>query len=213
MGLCGPLAVVRVAEDGGADMAHSEGMESHASTMRLSLSLSLPVSGETAGATGGGGGWDYTGELGFRRSLAVDDWRVTEDCWAPETGGDPGVDSNSSAVGLGVSLPVDGGITVHCGTIEAGGETRMDGNPSTVGFSGPLAVDAGIAVDSSSHKAGGETGMDGNPSAVGFSGPLAVVEMVRSAAVTGGRDGTVRSHSSKPRPGVLTVESVGIWKN
>ena len=179
MGLCGPLAVVRVAEHGGADMAHSEGMESHASTMRLSLSLSLPVSGETAGATGGGGGWDYTGELGLRRSLAVDDWRVAEDCWAPEAGGDPGMDSNSSAVGLGVSLPVDGGITVHCGSIEAGGKT----------------------------------GMDGNPSAVGLSGPLAVVEMVRSAAVTGGGDGAVRSHSSKPRPGVLTVESVGIWKN
>lgn len=70
MGLCRPLAVVRITEDGGANMAHSVGMESHSGTMRLSLSL--PIPGETTGVGGGGGCevGDYVGELGLRRSLA-----------------------------------------------------------------------------------------------------------------------------------------------
>ena len=136
-------------------MAHSEGMESHSGTVRLSLSLSLPVSGEPAGA-GGGAGWEDLGELlGLRRPLAVDHWGEPEDSWTPEAGGDPRVDSNSGTVRLRVSLPVDRGITVDCGTVEAGGEAGMDGNPSAVGLGRPLAV---VEVIRSAAVAGGGHG-------------------------------------------------------
>merc|ERR1719510_1294326 len=84
----------------------------------------------------------------------------------------------------------------------------MESDTSTI--SGPLPKDGGITVNCGTIEAGGEARVDGDPSAVGLSGPLAVVEVVRSAAVAGGGDGSVRSHSSVPRPGVLTVESIRI---
>ena len=93
--------------------------------------------------------------LGLRRPLAVDHWGEPEDCWTPEAGGDPRVDSNSGTVRLRVSLPVDGGITVDCGTVEAGGEAGMDGNPSAVGLGRPLAV---VEVIRSATVAGGGHG-------------------------------------------------------
>ena len=107
---------------------------------------------------------------------------------------------------------MDGGISEHSWTSEAGGDTRVDSDTSTVGLGLSLPVDGGISVHCGTVEAGGQTGVDGDPSAVGLGRPLAVVEMVRSAAVAGGGDGSVGSHSSIARPGVLTVEGISIWR-
>lgn len=88
----------------------------------------------------------------------------------------------------------------------------MDGDTSTVGLGLSLPVDGGISVGCGSIEAGSEAGMDGDTSAMRLSRSLAVVEMMRAAAEAGGGDGSIRSHSSIARPGVLTVECISIWR-
>ena len=86
----------------------------------------------------------------------------------------------------------------------------MDSNSGTVRLRVSLPVDGGISVHCGTVEAGGEAGVDSNSSSVRLSRPLAVVEMIGSAAIAGGGDGTIGSHSSIPWPGVLTVESISI---